>query len=70
MIPRMARPKTVLIDRQDAVRTALEMIDDEKVRRVYAAAACWLAAHPELSGLDVEIEAAAVSSRGIERVPM
>ena len=27
----------------------LEMIDEEKVRRVHVAAAGWLAAHPELA---------------------
>ena len=48
----------------------LEMIDEEKVRRVHAAATGWLAAHPELSGLDVVFEAAAVRGRSVERVPL
>jgi putative endonuclease len=48
----------------------LEMIDEEKVRRVHAAAAGWLAAHPELAGLDVVYEAAAVRGRSVERVPL
>ena len=48
----------------------LEMIDEEKVRRVHAAAAGWLAAHPELNGLDVEFEGAGVSGRRVERVPL
>jgi putative endonuclease len=48
----------------------LEMIDEEKVRRVHAAAAGWLAAHPELAGLDVVFEAAAVRGRSVERVPL
>ena len=48
----------------------LEMIDDEKARRVRAAAAGWLAAHPELAGLDVTFEAAGVHGRRVERVPL
>jgi putative endonuclease len=48
----------------------LEMIDEEKVRRVCTAAVGWLAAHPELSGLDVEFEAVGVSGRRVERVPL
>lgn len=48
----------------------LEMIDDEKVRRVHAAAGGWLAAHPELSRLRVSLEAAGVCGRRVERVPL
>jgi putative endonuclease len=48
----------------------LEMIDDEKVRRVHTAAAGWLAARPELGGLEVAFEAAAVRGRSLERVPL
>jgi putative endonuclease len=48
----------------------LEMIDEEKARRVHTAAAGWLALHPELSGLDVVFEAAAVRGRSVERVPL
>lgn len=48
----------------------LEMIDDEKVRRVHVAAGGWLAAHPELAGLTVVLEAAGVSGRRVERVPL
>ena len=33
----------------------LEMIDEEKVRRVRTAAAGWLAAHPELDGLELAV---------------
>ena len=47
----------------------LEMLDREKVRRVTTAAHVWLAAHPETSGLDVLLEAAAVQGRRVERVP-
>jgi putative endonuclease len=48
----------------------LEMIDDEKVRRVHAAAVGWLSAHPELAGLELGFEAAGVSGRRVERVPL
>ena len=48
----------------------LEMIDDEKVRRVHVAAASWLAARPELAGVEVAFEAAAVRGRRVERVPL
>jgi putative endonuclease len=50
--------------------TPLEMIDDEKVRRVHTAAAGWLAAHPQFAGLEVGFEAVGVHGRRIERVPM
>jgi putative endonuclease len=48
----------------------LEMVDAEKARRVRAAAAGWLARHPELAGLDVVLEAAGVRGRRVERVPL
>jgi putative endonuclease len=48
----------------------LEMIDAEKVRRVRAAARAWLAAHPEVAGLDLTLEAVAVRGRRVERVPL
>jgi putative endonuclease len=48
----------------------LEMIDEEKVRRVHTAAAGWLAAHPEFAGAEVSLEAAGVTARGVERVPL
>jgi putative endonuclease len=48
----------------------LEMIDEEKARRVRTAASLWLASHAELTGLDVEFEAAAVQGRRVERVPL
>ena len=48
----------------------LEMIDEEKVRRVHTAAAGWLAAHPALAGLDLAFEAAGVRGRRVERVPL
>ena len=48
----------------------LEMIDDEKLRRVRTAAAGWLATQPQLAELDVEFEAAGVRGRRVERVPL
>jgi|SRR6187549_2433799 len=48
----------------------LEMIDEEKVRRVRTAAAGWLASRPELSALDLEFEAAGVCGRRVDRVPL
>ena len=48
----------------------LEMIDPEKVRRVSAGASAWIAAHPEVSGLEVWLEAVAVQGRRVERVPL
>jgi putative endonuclease len=47
-----------------------EMIDEEKVRRVYTAAGSWLANHPELDRLEVTFEAAAVRGRHVERMPL
>jgi len=47
-----------------------EMVDEEKVRRVRIAAAAWLARRPELTGLDVSFEAAAVQGRNVERAPL
>ena len=48
----------------------LEMIDEEKMRRVHAAAAGWLAGHPELATLELGFEAAGVRGRRVERVPL
>ena len=48
----------------------LEMVDEEKARRVRAAAGAWLAAHPEVTGLEVALEAVAVQGRRVERVPL
>lgn len=48
----------------------LEMIDEEKARRVRTAARGWLATHPELAGLDVSLEAAGVTGSHVERVPL
>lgn len=48
----------------------LEMVDAEKARRVRAGARAWLAAHPEVAGLEVAIEAVAVQGSRVERVPL
>ena len=48
----------------------LEMIDEEKLRRIRTAAAGWLATRPQLAKLDVEFEAAGVRGRHVERVPL
>jgi putative endonuclease len=46
----------------------LEAIGPEKARRVRQAAEAWLAARPDLDGLDVRIEAVGVHGRRIQRV--
>lgn len=48
----------------------LEMIDSEKVRRVHTAAQAWLAAHPELAGLELAFEAVGIRDGRVERVPL
>jgi putative endonuclease len=54
----------------DSFGHPLEMIDEEKARNVRLAAAGWLAARPELAGLDVEFEAVGVRGGSVERVPL
>jgi putative endonuclease len=44
----------------------LEMVTEEKVRRVRRAAEAWLAAHPELAGLEVRFDV--VVERGAGRL--
>jgi putative endonuclease len=48
----------------------LEMIDEEKVRRVHTAAAGWVASHPQFADLEVGFEAAGVQGKRVERVPL
>ena len=48
----------------------LEAVGPEKERRVRHAAEAFLARHPELVGLDVSLEVAAVRRGRIERVPL
>ena len=46
----------------------LEMVDDEKRRRLRLAADAWLARHPETRGLKVSFDVIAVRSGQLERV--
>ena len=46
------------------------MINAEKTRRVSRAAQAWLAGHPDLAELDVELEAVGVQGRRVDRVPL
>jgi putative endonuclease len=46
----------------------LEMVDDEKLRRMRRAAETWLAGHPECRGLDCRFEVVAVRLGQLERV--
>jgi putative endonuclease len=48
----------------------LEAVGPEKERRIRRAAESFLARNPDLAGLDVSLEAAAVRGRGIERVSL
>jgi putative endonuclease len=47
---------------------ALEMVDDEKQRRIRRAAEGWLAAHPEHAGLDVSFDVIAVQEGRLVRL--
>jgi len=46
----------------------LEMVDEEKVRRLYRAATAWLVRNPVCAALDCRFEAVAVRPDGLERV--
>ena len=46
----------------------LEMVDDEKQRRLRFAAEAWLARHPEAAGLQVSFDVIAVRGGQLERV--
>jgi putative endonuclease len=46
----------------------LEMVDDEKQRRLRLAADTWLVRHPETTGLRVSFDVIAVRSGRLERV--
>lgn len=54
----------------DAFGHPLEMIGPEKRRRVLAAAQGWIGAHPEAAGLELVLEAVAVTRNRVERVPL
>jgi putative endonuclease len=47
----------------------LEMVDDEKQRRIRRAAGAWLVRHPEAARLDVSFDVMAVRSGRLQRVP-
>lgn len=46
----------------------LDMVDEEKQRRLRLAAESWLARHPETRGLDVSFDVIAVRGGRLERV--
>jgi putative endonuclease len=46
-----------------------EMVTAEKQRRVRSAASAWLAAHPELRGLDVAFDVVTVREGRLRRIP-
>jgi putative endonuclease len=46
----------------------LDMVDDEKQRRVHRAAEAWLSARPEYARLDLRFEVVALRGRRLERV--
>ena len=48
----------------------LEMITDEKLRRLAQAGESWLATHPEAADLEVSYEAIAVRAGRLQRVPL
>jgi putative endonuclease len=46
----------------------LEMVGDEKLRRLQNAAVAWLATHPDLESLELSFEVVAARGRRLERV--
>src|SRR4051812_12176344 len=52
---------------RDRYGDPVEMVDDEKQRRLRRAAAGWLAAHPEATGLSVSFDVIAVSDGRLSR---
>lgn len=55
--------------RGDGFGSPAEMVDAEKRRRVRRAASAWLAGRPELAGLTVAFEVAAVRGGRVRRLP-
>jgi putative endonuclease len=47
----------------------LEMVDEEKQRRLRLAAESWLARHPEVEGLGVSFDVMAVREGKLQRIP-
>jgi putative endonuclease len=54
--------------RGDGYGTPLEMVDARKLDHVRRAALGWLAAHPELAGLELGFDAVGISPAGLTRV--
>ena len=52
----------------DGFGDPLEMVDEEKLRRVHRAAEAWLLRNTEHAGLDYRVEVVAVRPGGLERV--
>ena len=52
----------------DGYGDPLEMVGEEKLRRMHRAAEAWLARSPELRGLDCRFEVVAVRSGQLQRV--
>ena len=52
----------------DGYGDPLEMVGEEKLRRMHVAAEGWLARHPEAAGLDYRFEVVAVRPGQLERV--
>jgi putative endonuclease len=48
----------------------LEMITDEKLRRLARAGEAWLASHQEAAALEVSYEAIAIRAGRLQRVPL
>lgn len=48
----------------------LEMVGPEKAHRVLRATRAWLATRPDLSSLELAVEAVGVRGRRVERVPL
>jgi putative endonuclease len=48
----------------------LEMITNEKLRRLARAGESWLANHPDAAGLEVSYEAVALREGRLRRVPL
>ncbi len=46
----------------------LEMVDEEKLRRIARAGEAWLMGHPELAGLDIRLDVVAVRGDRLERL--
>jgi len=53
----------------DGFGDPLEMLTDEKVRRIRRAAEVWLAGHPELADLEVRFDVLAERAGRLEHVP-